>query len=86
MAVLLNQSNPRTRSLRAWIIDSSNGDGVGGGSSLLCEAINNTFEEKDLKKYFPIKKGIIISKEVGAVKAVDGVSFTIKKGETLGLV
>lgn len=52
MAVLLNQSNPRTWPLRAWIIDSSNGNGVGGCSSLLCEAINNTFEEKDLKKYF----------------------------------
>lgn len=41
---------------------------------------------KNLKKHFPIKKGILISKQVGAVKAVDGVNFTIKKGETLGMV
>ncbi len=41
---------------------------------------------RNLKKHFPIKKGIIISKQVGAVKAVDGLSFTIKKGETLGMV
>lgn len=41
---------------------------------------------KNLVKHFPIKKGILFSKQVGAVKAVDGVSFTIKKGETLGLV
>jgi oligopeptide transport system ATP-binding protein len=41
---------------------------------------------KNLKKHFPIKKGILISKQVGAVKAVDGLSFTIKKGETLGMV
>lgn len=41
---------------------------------------------KNLKKHFPIKKGILISKQVGAVKAVDGISFTIKKGETLGMV
>ena len=42
-------------------------------------------EVKGLKKYFPIRKGII-AKTVGYVKAVDDVSFTIRKGETLGLV
>lgn len=39
----------------------------------------------NLKKYFPIKGGII-QREVARVHAVDGVSFAIKKGETLGLV
>lgn len=42
-------------------------------------------EVKDLKKYFPIKKGIL-SQTIGYVKAVDGVSFALKRGETLGLV
>jgi len=41
---------------------------------------------KDLKKYFPITRGIIIQRDVGAVKAVDEVTFDIYKGETLGLV
>jgi oligopeptide/dipeptide ABC transporter ATP-binding protein len=40
---------------------------------------------ENLKKYFPIKGGIL-QKTVGHVKAVDGVSFELKKGETLGLV
>lgn len=40
---------------------------------------------KDLKKYFPIKSGIL-QRTVGHVRAVDGVSFQIKKGQTFGLV
>jgi peptide/nickel transport system ATP-binding protein len=40
---------------------------------------------RDLQKWFPIRKGFW-SKVVGHVKAVDGVSFTVRQGETLGLV
>jgi len=42
-------------------------------------------EVRNLKKYFPIKKGVL-KRVVGHVKAVDDVSFKIKKGKTLGLV
>jgi len=41
---------------------------------------------KDLVKHFPIRQGIIFSKQIGAVQAVDGISFDVQKGETLGLV
>ena len=43
-------------------------------------------EVRDLKKYFPVIEGIVIQRTVAEVKAVDGVSFDIRKGETLGLV
>jgi len=43
-------------------------------------------EIRDLKKHFPVMKGVIFQKPVGWVKAVDGVSYTIGTGETLGLV
>ena len=40
----------------------------------------------DAKKHFPVTRGIVFQKQVGAVKAVDGVSFSLDTGQTLGLV
>ncbi len=43
-------------------------------------------EVKGLKKHFPITQGIIFQRQIGAIKAVDGLDFFIRRGETLGLV
>lgn len=51
---------------------------VGKGETLI--------QVKNLKKYFPVVEGIVFQKAVAYVKAVDDISFDIKKGETLGLV
>ncbi|MEM7249797.1 MAG: oligopeptide/dipeptide ABC transporter ATP-binding protein [Pseudomonadota bacterium] len=43
-------------------------------------------EVMNLRKYYPVTKGVLFQKAVGQVKAVDGVSFSLESGETLGLV
>ena len=43
-------------------------------------------QTRELKKHFPVKRGLIFERQVGSVKAVDGISFDIQRGETLGLV
>jgi oligopeptide transport system ATP-binding protein len=49
-------------------------------------ANGNLIEVEGLSKHFPITRGMIFAREVGAVRAVDGVDFAIRRGETLGLV
>ena len=43
-------------------------------------------EARDLKKYVPVTKGLLISKTTGWIKAVGGLSFQIRVGEALGIV
>ncbi len=43
-------------------------------------------EVTDLVKHFPIKRGILFDREVDQVRAVDGISFSVERGKTLGLV
>jgi oligopeptide transport system ATP-binding protein len=49
-------------------------------------ATETLLEVTDLVKHFPIKRGILIDREVDQVRAVDGISFSIPRGQTLGLV
>jgi peptide/nickel transport system ATP-binding protein len=46
----------------------------------------NLLELEGLKIYFPIKSGLVLDRHVGDIRAVDGVTFEIRRGETLGLV
>ena len=43
-------------------------------------------EVRRLQKHFPVRRGVIVSRVIGSVKAVDGVSFAVRRGETFALV
>ena len=57
-----------------------------GGSGAASPSGQTLLQVQNLKMHFPITQGIILQRQVGAVKAVDDISFDIKQGETLGLV
>src|SRR5215467_6363503 len=49
-------------------------------------ASETLIDVRDLKMHFPLTQGIVLQRTVGHVRAVDGISFTIERGKTLGLV
>jgi peptide/nickel transport system ATP-binding protein len=63
---------------------NSGGGGVAAGGGDVSGA--PLVEVRDLVKHFPITSGVVFQRRVGAVEAVDGVSFQLARGETLGLV
>ena len=58
----------------------------GGGAWLRRPETGPLVTVEDLRVWFPIKSGILLDRHVGDIKAVDGVSLEIERGETLGLV
>jgi len=68
------------------ISPAENNEGLQTAQSTSHNGDQPLVEVDNLTKYFPVTRGIIIERQVGAVKAVDGISFDIQRGETLGLV
>ncbi|MEU8997089.1 dipeptide ABC transporter ATP-binding protein [Streptomyces caniferus] len=59
---------------------------MGHGEGAAPAAGEPLLEIRDLVKHFPLTRGVLFHKQIGAVRAVDGVSFTLHQGETLGIV
>ena len=65
----------------------SNGSAAGPSAPADATPIERrSLQVEDLKVYFPIKEGIILERHIGDVRAVDEISFSLRRGETLGLV
>jgi ABC-type oligopeptide transport system ATPase subunit len=56
----------------------------GPGEDLLAQ--ESLVAVRDLVKHFPVRRGIVLQRALDAVRAVDGVSFNVRRGETLGIV
>src|SRR5262249_52891667 len=57
-----------------------------GGGGMTLAGNQPLLEVRGLAMHFPVTEGVALGRKVGEVKAVDGVDFTIERGETLGLV
>ena len=60
--------------------------GPAASQSPVAPAVDPILRVENLKVHFPVTQGVLFKRQVGTVKAVDGVSFTLNRGETLGLV
>src|SRR3990172_8780480 len=70
---------PRRRGALMTIEQRSQGPAAGPSSDLLVQV-------RDARMYFPVTSGILFQRKIADVKAVDGVTFDVRRGETLGLV
>ena len=59
---------------------------VGAGGGRTDPHDNTLLEVQDLKMYFPVTAGLLLKRKVADIKAVDGITFSVREGETLGLV
>jgi oligopeptide/dipeptide ABC transporter ATP-binding protein len=90
--------NSGDHELRGETVSTSENDTIAGvpgedtvvgasvASTTTADSGESLLEVTGLQKHFPVTSGVLFKRQVGAVKAVDGVSFSVKKGETLGLV
>ena len=63
-----------------------NSDAAGAASAQETSQNDVLLTVSNLKMHFPITRGIILQRQVGSIKAVDGITFDLMRGETLGLV
>src|SRR2546429_7085293 len=75
----VTQTPPQSPTIPGGFIDRQRSTATAGSG-------NNLLEVTALKMHFPLTQGIIFQRQVGAVRAVDGIDFFVEKSETLGLV
>jgi peptide/nickel transport system ATP-binding protein/oligopeptide transport system ATP-binding protein len=61
-------------------------NGAAAGPARLASTGESLLAVSGLRKHFPVTRGVVFKRTVGAVKAVDGVDFSVRRGETLGVV
>jgi peptide/nickel transport system ATP-binding protein len=80
------QPAKRARARSAATDDAGSSAQAVAGSATEPPVAETILDVAGLEKYFPVSRGIVFRKKVGDVQAVDGLTFSIRKGETLGLV
>jgi oligopeptide transport system ATP-binding protein len=73
-------NDERGSAVTGLLVATGNPENEGGGNGQPLLTVS------DLAVHFPIRRGIILERRIGEVRAVDGISFSLRRGETLGLV